>query len=84
MGLEFVESREGIKVTELNELFEKVCRVFAGSPVPAGIPCRAAAVRRVCHTQIPTRRVEERPEVQSVFHTPTKAALTHNAFIQQS
>lgn len=24
MGLEFVESREGIKVTELNELFEKV------------------------------------------------------------
>lgn len=25
MGLEFVESREGIKVTELNELFEKVC-----------------------------------------------------------
>lgn len=24
MGLEFVESRDGIKVTELNELFEKV------------------------------------------------------------
>jgi hypothetical protein len=24
MGLEFVESREDIKVTELNELFEKV------------------------------------------------------------
>jgi hypothetical protein len=24
LGLEFVETREGIKITELNELFEKV------------------------------------------------------------
>lgn len=30
LGLEFVESREDIKVTELNELFEKVCGSVGG------------------------------------------------------
>lgn len=45
MGLEFVESREGIKVTELNELFEKVGRVLPHSQAIGGIPCCAMAGR---------------------------------------